>query len=333
MEQLIKEVNEIIPHASLVGGSVRDEILGIEPHDFDFCTPYLPDEIEALVKKSGKRAFVTGKRFGTIGFKHDGKFIEVTTYRSEVYGKTRKPDVEYVDSLEEDLSRRDFTMNAIAYDGRNYIDPYGGRMDIGNGIVRAVGIPTHRFKEDPLRILRAARFAAQCNFNVEEKTLAAMKKNANSILRVSKERWMQELDKLLVAEYAAKGLTVLAQTGVLKFILPEIALQIAYNQNSDYHDFDLFQHTVRVVEKVPRNRAVRWAALLHDVGMPFVRTENAQGRSNYVFHDIVGAELVYGIAKRMKWSNELSAEVQALVLHHLEDDSLLKEADNASKAR
>lgn len=331
MQELIKDINEILPGSSLVGGSVRDMLMREEPHDYDFSTPLLPDAIEGLVKAAGKRAFITGKRFGTIGFKHDGKFIEVTTYRSEMYDKTRKPTVEYVGSIEQDLARRDFTINAIAYDGVKYTDPFGGRSDIENKTIRAVGVPTHRFKEDPLRMLRAARFAAQLDFTIEEKTFRSMKKNANSIIRVSKERWMQELDTLLISNNPQKGMYVLADTGLLKFILPELALQIAYDQNSDYHEKYLFDHTLEVVRKVPKKRSLRWAALLHDIGKPFTRTGNKSGRSNYIFHDAVGAELVYGIAKRMKWSNELLKEVQPLVLHHLKDDSPLREADNSSK--
>ena len=244
MNQLIGEINKIIPGARLVGGSVRDYLLGMDPHDFDFCTQHKPDEIELLVKSSGKRTYTAGRRFGTIGFRHDGKFIEVTTYRNEVYDKKRQPDVEFISSIEEDLSRRDFTMNAIAYDGQDYIDPFNGVDDIDARIIRAVGDPTRRFKEDPLRMLRAVRFLAQLDFKIEEKTYRSIKKNANLILSISKERWMQELDKMLVSDNVAKGLSVLADSGLLKFIIPELALQIGYGQNCDCQELDLFEHTI-----------------------------------------------------------------------------------------
>lgn len=204
-------IEDIISPSYLVGGSVRDKLLGREPHDYDFATPMLPDDIESKVKEAGKRAFITGKRFGTIGFKHDGDFVEVTTFRSERYGKTRKPEVEFVTSINEDLSRRDFTINAIALRGTKYIDPFDGRKDLEDRIIKAVGNPSERFNEDPLRMLRAARFASQLGFTIESKTLASIKKNAHKILGVSRERWIQELDKLLLGDHVANGLRVLAR--------------------------------------------------------------------------------------------------------------------------
>lgn len=326
-------IDDIIPVNYLVGGSVRDKLLGKEPKDWDYCTPMLPDEIEAAVKLAGKRAFVTGKRFGTIGFKHDDKFIEVTTFRTEVYGKTRKPEVEYVDSITDDLSRRDFTINAIAEGGGKLIDPFGGRKDLEAKIIRAVGNPTIRFKEDPLRMLRAARFVSQLGFEVEDKTFNSIKKNAHKILNVSKERWMQELDKLLVGDNTGQAIRFLYETDLIKFMLPEMRLQWEYDQNSDYHELSLLEHSIATTEKVEPKPMLRWAAFLHDIGKPFVRTDNKRGTSNYVFHDDIGAELVYGIGKRMKWSNERLNEVQALIKHHLNDDSPLREADNSSKTK
>lgn len=326
------DISQIISPSYLVGGSVRDILLGNQPKDYDYATPIMPDDVEQLVQAAGRRAFVTGKRFGTIGFKHDGEFVEVTTFRSEEYGSSRKPVVEFVPTLQSDLSRRDFTMNAIAYDGK-YIDPYNGREDIKNKLIRAVGNPTIRFKEDPLRMLRAARFAAQLGFDIEEKTLASMTRNAHSILSVSKERWVQELDKLLISDNVVNGLKVLFETDLIKFVLPELRLQREYDQNSDWHELTLDEHTFGTVAKTPNTLNLRWAALLHDIAKPFVRTENRRGRSNYVFHDVVGAELIYGIGKRLKWSNERINEVSNLVRHHLEDESPLRQADNATKSK
>lgn len=325
-------IDEIISPVYLVGGSVRDKLLGREPHDHDFATPLLPDEIETKVKEAGKRAFITGKRFGTIGFKHEGDFIEVTTFRSERYGKTRKPEVEFVTSINEDLARRDFTINAIALRGTKYIDPFNGKDDIEHRVIKAVGNPSERFNEDPLRLLRAARFAAQLDFTIEPVTYKSMTKNAHKVMSVSRERWMQELDKLLLADGVTWGLRVLAETDLLKFILPELRIQIGYDQNSDYHELDLWEHTLATVSKVPKDINLRWAALLHDVGKPFVRTDNVRGTSNYVFHDTIGAELVHGIGKRLKWSNERTAAVRELIANHLSDESPLREADNSSKS-
>jgi tRNA nucleotidyltransferase (CCA-adding enzyme) len=322
-------IEEIIKPSYMVGGSIRDSLLGLEPKDYDFATPLLPDDIEERVKASGRRAYITGKRFGTVGFKFEDKFVEVTTFRSEVYGKSRKPEVEFVGSLTEDLSRRDFTINAMAQSDK-LIDPFGGKADLDAKIIRAVGNPTIRFKEDPLRMLRAARFASQLGFDIEPNTLKSMTKNAHLILTVSKERWIQELDKLLLGE-ASKGLQVLADTDLLKFILPELRLQVGYDQNNHNHKFTLAEHSFMVVDKLPKDITLRWAGLLHDIGKPFVRTENPKGHSNYIFHETVGAEMVYGIGKRLKWSNERLNAVQDLIANHLKDESPLKSADNRSK--
>ena len=326
-------IDDVISPVYLVGGSVRDKLLGVKPKDFDYCTPLLPDEVEQIVKSAGKRAFTTGKRFGTIGFKHNGEFVEVTTFRKEVYGSTRKPEVEYVADLYEDLSRRDFTINAIAEKDGKYYDPFSGRKDLKEKIIRAVGTPTHRFKEDPLRMLRACRFAAQLGFDIEEKTFNSIKKNAHKIMEVSKERWTQELDRLITSDYADKGILYLLETDLMKFVLPELRLQFMYDQNSDYHDLPLHEHSIATMMKVEKNKDLRWAALLHDIGKPFVRTDNIRGTSNYVFHDIIGADMVIGIGKRLKWSNERINFVSDTIRHHLEDESPLREADNSSKSK
>lgn len=326
-------IDDIIPENYLVGGSVRDTLLGKPPKDYDFCTPMLPDDIEAAVKHAGKRAFITGKRFGTVGFKHNGEFVEVTTFRSEVYGKTRKPEVQFVSSLQEDLSRRDFTINAMAMKDGKVFDPYGGRNDLDNKLIRAVGNPTLRFKEDPLRMLRAIRFSSQLGFDIEEKTFSSIKKNAHKILEVSKERWVQELDKTLTGDNLEKAIYALYETDLVKFILPEMRIQYGYDQNSDYHQLTLLEHSVNTASLVEPEVTVRWAAFLHDIGKPFVKTDNSRGSSNYVFHDVIGAELVYGIGKRLKWSNERIQSVQDLIRNHLEDESPLRKADNASKLK
>lgn len=331
MKEIADIVETIITPSYLVGGSVRDTLLGKPPKDYDFATPLLPDEIENLVKSSGRRAFITGKRFGTIGFKCEKDFVEVTTFRAERYGKTRKPEVRYVTSITEDLSRRDFTINAIAMRHNKTIDPFNGQADIDAKLIRAVGNPTERFNEDPLRMLRAVRLVAQLGFSIEGKTHKSIVKNAHKILSVSKERWTQELDKLLLGEYCAEGLLALFTTDLVKFLLPEIRLQHNYDQNSDWHDLTLLEHTISTVSGVPFELELRWAAMLHDLGKPFVRTENNRGKSNYMFHDLVGGEIIYGIGKRLKWSNERILNIAELVKNHLSDSSPLRKADNASK--
>jgi poly(A) polymerase len=226
-----KQVIEVLgtDEVYLVGGSVRDIVLGQEAKDFDFTTPMLPDEVEAKVKASGRRAYAIGKKFGTIGFKVEVEprvfeYVEVTTFRSEVYtSKSRKPEVQFVPSLDEDLARRDFTFNAMVLkvDGTIY-DPYGGRIDILKRLINTVGLPKDRIQEDPLRILRAARFAARYGFTIDPNFIGKARHLADRIYDVSIERWVQELDKMLVSEHYEEGQEALHMMGMWYRILPEM---------------------------------------------------------------------------------------------------------------
>lgn len=333
-QQVIDEVIGIFGDIYLVGGSVRDAQLKREAKDYDFCTPLDPNEIERRVKAAGKRAYVTGKRFGTIGFKSNGLFVEVTTFRAEKYEKgSRKPSVEFVEDINQDLSRRDFTINAMALHGDHLIDPFGGRLDILARKIKPVGNGTERIKEDPLRMLRAARFASQLDFDVDPNFIGTMRKHAQKIMMVSRERWVQEMDKMLMSQSPRKGLQVLADTYLLKFMIPELWLQVGYDQDSPYHELTLWEHTLSTVELAPQNVDLRWAALLHDVGKPFTRTANKNGYSNYIMHDVVGAYIAEGISARLKWSRERGEVVTGTIYHHMKDESPIREADNASKIK
>lgn len=319
----------------LVGGSVRDVLLGRPAHDYDFASSLTPDVIAERVKEAGKRPYTTGQRFGTVGFKLDGHFIEVTTFRSETYDAgSRKPNVTYVDSITHDLSRRDFTVNAMALrtDGR-LIDPFEGKKDLGKKLLRTVGNASERFREDPLRMLRAARFAATLGFTVDPDTESRALKRAHHILDVSRERWMGELDRLLESDDPSDGLRFLSRTHLLMFMIPELWIQVGFDQDSPYHELDLWEHTLKTVRLMRADTTLRWAALLHDVGKGFTRVVNRRGYSNYVFHEIVGAELVEKIARYLKWSNEQRIEVRDLVRYHLQPDSPLHDADTAATKR
>lgn len=330
----IKDIQKIVPTIYQVGGSVRDEILGIPPKDFDYTTPYTPDEIEAMVKANGRRAYLTGKRFGTIGFKLDGDFIEVTSFRIEVYNNTRKPEVKFGISLEEDLSRRDFTINSLAKDiDGNIIDLFGGIEDINNKLIKCVGNPKQRFKEDPLRILRAIRFATQLGFRIDDKTKEYMFKMRMSLLRISKERWMQELDKILLSDNVRIGLDLLMELQIFNVILPELSIQYKYDQDSPYHDFDLWTHTKEVVIATPPELHLRWSALLHDIGKPFVRTKNNRGYSNYIEHEKISYQFVLKYANYFKRSNDWTKEVGDMVLNHMKEECRLKPYDDMSKKK
>jgi poly(A) polymerase len=325
-------VAEIVEPVYLVGGSVRDVLLGHEPHDYDFATPQEPDVVEAAVRAAGKRPYLAGKRFGTVGFKLGEHFVEITTFRAESYlPGSRKPVVRFVPDITYDLSRRDFTINAMArrLDG-HLVDPFGGRDDLANEVIRTVGKPEERFHEDPLRMLRAARFAAQFGFSIDAMTELRADHHAHQILLVSHERWAQELDRLLVSAHPESGLNFLARSRLLNYLLPELALQVGWDQDSPYHQLPLWEHSLKTVQLVPNDIILRWAALLHDVGKPFTRTHNRRGYSNYVHHELVGAELADLIGLRLRWSNERRKHVSQLVREHLQAGSPIMAADGAA---
>jgi len=341
-KQVMFRVNEVVFPAFLVGGAVRDIVRGVIPDDWDFASPRLPGDIEDAITAAGKHVYGVGKAFGTLEFKLDGLKVQVTTFRTEQYRDgSRHPEVAFVADLEDDLSRRDFTVNAMAMDpDGDLIDPFGGQGDLVEGILRAVGTPVMRFKEDPLRMLRLARFASQLGFVPDPATLKKAVALGPRITQVSRNRWMPELDKLLMGDEVRHGLGVLAETGLLKYILPEIHLQVGYDQFTPYHSLTLWQHTKEVVALAPQVLDLRWAALLHDVGKPFVAREKAKNfvrddvevpQWTYIDHAIVGAELVAGIAARLHWSKQRTETVTNLVANHLSEDSPLKEHDNHSR--
>lgn len=335
-----QKVSEIVSPVYLVGGAVRDHLLNKQAKDYDFTTPLDPDEIEKQVRTAGRKPYLIGKKFGTIGFKvnvgdRKWQYVEVTTFRTEKYEKnSRKPKVTFITDIEEDLSRRDFTINALAYDGKNIIDPHGGRMDLLREKIICVGNATTRFKEDGLRMLRAARFSSQLGFDIDQYLEGRAEKLAYTILNISKERWVTELDKLLLGDNPSLGLDFLMKTHLMRYILPEVAIQNNYKQDSPYHDFDLWTHTKKVIENAPKDLNLRWAALLHDIGKPIMRYQKPnKDYPNYVFHEKLGAEMVCKIASYLKWSNDRTKKIYNLVRYHLKDDSPLKKYDDMSKKR
>ena len=315
----------------MVGGSVRDRIMGTEPKDYDFSTPLDPVTIERKIREAHKRPYLTGKRFGTVGVKLSGQLVEITTFRTESYRHgCRKPDVEFVNDLTADLSRRDFTINAMALHRSRLIDPFHGGKDIENRIIRCVGNPTERFREDPLRMLRAARFAAQLGFVIEDDVLRSMKKLSHRILSVSRERWMTELDRLLISPHVKSGLMYLMTADLITFMIPELTLQKHFDQRSRHHAFKLWDHTVRVVEGTPPEIDLRWAALLHDIAKPFVETDKGD-RSIFVHHETLGYEMVNRLGMYLRWSKARTQAVSELVRGHMNAESPLRIADNNAK--
>ena len=343
MKKLLEEVGQILSPYPVyaVGGCVRDYLMENTPKDYDFTTPATPDQIEECVRKAGRKPFLVGKKFGTIGFKimldkSTPLKVEITTFRKEVYSNTRKPEVEFVQDIHEDLSRRDFTINAMALDEElHLIDPFNGHADLENSLIKCVGNSKSRFKEDPLRILRAIRFANRFGFSYEEKTAKRMKDMADTLLTISKERWMMEFDAILMSKTPGRGIKDCFNFGIFKWTIPELSLQEDYKQNSQYHHFDLDEHTIKVVEATPEDINLRWSALLHDIAKPFVRTDNLKAgtvaKSNYISHEKLGAEMVKRIGLHLHWSSERLKAVSELVLNHLQEDCPLREYDNKGK--
>lgn len=317
----------------LVGGIVRDAILGHDRlTDLDFATNARPEEIERIGEAAGATsAYLVGARFGTVGLVFEdvagvSTTAEVTTYRSDQYlDQTRHPEVEFGDRLEDDLARRDFTVNAIAADALTgtIIDPFDGQGDLAQGILRAVGDPDLRFEEDPLRLLRGARFVAQLGFRVEPVTHAAMTRRAASLARISKERIYEALTKLLIGPWASHGLEVLRETDLVSAAMPEVA-PLAFDHESRIHsrglihrEKDVWKHTKMVVDRAPARPIVRWAALLHDAAKPQTRSVDASGEVHFFGHEREGATLAKRLLERLKADRVTVTAVSRLVDLHL----------------
>jgi tRNA nucleotidyltransferase/poly(A) polymerase len=286
---LASAVEAIVEPVYLVGGSVRDLLMGRACEDYDFATSRTPDEVEEAVRAAGRHPYLVGKRFGTVGLKVEGHMVEVTTFRAEAYpDSSRRPAVRYLDDLGDDLARRDFTVNAIALHGESVIDPFGGRSDIEARLVRAVGDPSERFDEDPLRLLRAARFVSQLGFEVETGTRDAMSEHAARILSVVSERRASELDKLLTGPGVDAGMRLLQDTDLLRYLLPEL---------QPLADGPTWQATLAAVESAPADPAARWSALLRDVAAPFL----VDGAPRDATADL-SAEIADRIGLGLRWS-------------------------------
>lgn len=302
----------------LVGGAVRDALLNKESHDYDFTTDARPEE----VKKMFRRTIDTGIKHGTVTVLFQGGSYEITTFRTESdYSDSRHPDsVTFVRSLSEDLKRRDFTINAFAcdLDSGEIIDQHGGFDDLEKGIVRAIGNAEERFKEDALRMMRAARFSSKLGFAIEKNTLQSMKKLSSTIEKVSEERIREELFRLLDSPYPRLGLEAMEKTGLLAFILPELSICRTIDGDG-YHKENLLEHHILALEEARNLNAplsVKIAAVLHDIGKVKTQIKNGD-KSTFYSHEIVGSEMVYSILSRLKTSNKERDEVTLLVREHM----------------
>lgn len=302
----------------VVGGAVRDYLLGIQNNDFDFCTNALPDQVVSMFKN----VILTGIKHGTVTVLFKGEQFEVTTFRTEsVYSDNRHPDsVSFVSSLEEDLSRRDFTVNAFAADCKNgnIIDLFNGLEDLNNKIIRAIGNAEERFIEDALRMFRMCRFAAKLNFEVEKRTLSAALNLSENIKFVSEERIFDEMSKLLVSQNPKLGISLLEKTNLLKIVFPEVAECREIRQNKIGSDdvLEHIQNSLMASVRYTDDLTLKWALFFHDIGKPSCIIEK-NGHLHFYQHEIKGEELACKIMKRLKFSNKMQKDVSILIKNHM----------------
>ncbi|MFE4418641.1 CCA tRNA nucleotidyltransferase [Streptomyces sp. NPDC056817] len=331
-DELARRFQEAGFSLALVGGSVRDALLGRLGNDLDFTTDARPEDVLKIVRPWADAVWEVGIAFGTVGVQKQARVgdadrcfqIEVTTYRSEAYDRSsRKPEVSYGDSIEEDLVRRDFTVNAmaVALPEKTFIDPHGGIGDLEARVLRTPGTPEESFSDDPLRMMRAARFAAQLDFDVAPEVVTAIKDMAGRIEIVSAERVRDELNKLILSAHPRKGLTLLVDTGLAGHVLPELpALRLESDEHHRHKD--VYDHSLIVLEQAMAleeepDLALRLAALLHDIGKPRTRRFEKDGRVSFHHHEVVGAKMTKKRMTALKYSNELVKDVSRLVELHL----------------
>ena len=311
----IRQLEHAGYQAYAVGGCVRDSLLGLVPADYDLCTNAKPEEICQVF--AGHQLLHHGEKHGTIGIVLDNQVYEITTFRTEGgYEDARHPGwVDFVSHVEEDLARRDFTVNAMAYNPKTgYVDPFGGQQDLQNQVLRTVGDPETRFREDALRILRGARFSARFRLVPESTTMDAMVRLAPLLDMIARERVFEELCKLLLWATAQDLLTFVP---LLSQVIPELRPSVGFEQHTPHHRYDVFTHTAHVVEAVPAVLPLRWAALLHDVGKPASFTQDETGRGHFKGHASVSRDVADAILLRLKAPTALRQQVTELIGLHM----------------
>lgn len=315
---ILNKLNEEGFEAYIVGGCVRDKLLGLHPHDYDITTSAEPQEIKRIFKDF--KTILIGEEFGTIGILIDKTLYEVTTFRIDgKYKNFRKPEnVIFSKNLVEDLKRRDFTINAMAMDSRGELyDPFGGKNDLEDKVLRAVGRPNERLKEDAIRILRAIRFAGRLNLYIDDELFDAISFERNLLKKISPERIFDEFSKMITSDRPSYYLLLMEETGVLDVVFPELKRTVGFSQFSPYHDKTLFDHLICVMDEVKPDLALRLAALFHDISKVDTLSIGEDGRGHFYGHEILGADLVSEILKRLRVSNKIIDKVKILILDHM----------------
>lgn len=316
---LINRIEEEGFETYLVGGAVRDKLLGKEIHDIDLTTRARPNDIMRIF--SDLKLIDIGKKFGTIKVIYKSKEYEITTFRAEYsYKDKRHPDeIFFSNTIEEDLKRRDFTINAMAQRKGEIIDLFGGKKDLERKIIRAVGNPYERIEEDYLRALRAVRFATVLDFSIEDNLKAAIKNMAGHIEEISKERIRDEVDKILLSDKPSRGIRLLDELNLLAYIFPEVKKMVGFDQHSSHHNLDLFDHTMKVLDKSPQNLKTRMGALFHDTGKIDTFFLDDKGEGRFFGHQEISEKIMRKRLKVLKYPKKFIEDTSLLVQRHMDN--------------
>ena len=312
----IKILNKLNEYGKgyIVGGAIRDILLGLKPKDVDFATNLSYETLKTLFNEYAPKE--TGKSFGVLRIRINNIDYEIAKFREDIYGKEKK--VSFVDNIRNDLARRDFTINAMAYNQKEgIIDLYNGQKDIENKVINFIGNAEERIIEDPLRVLRAFRFMSRLNFSLSENTIEAIKNQKFLLKNIPEEKITMEFSKLLLGDNIKNTLTLMKDTGVLELIIPEFKATYDFNQHNPHHNLDLFNHIISVVSKVPADLELRYSALLHDIAKPIVQTFDEKGIAHYKTHEIVGADMARDILTRLKLPVKLIDTVEEIIKKHM----------------
>lgn len=323
---ILKKLNNAGFEAYIVGGCVRDKLLGQKPNDYDITTSATPQQIKDVFYDYATISI--GEKFGTIGVVLNEVLYEITTFRIDgKYLNNRKPvSVTFSHNLEDDLARRDFTINAMAMDiDGNIFDPFCGKLDLENKIIRSVGNPSDRILEDGLRIMRAIRFAGRLNFYIDEDLFEAISLHRDILRNISVERIFDEFLKMLTSTNPSTYLLLMEETGVLDIIFPEIKRTVGFAQMSPFHDKTLFDHILCVVDNVPCDISIRLAALFHDVSKVDTLTIGEDGSGHFFGHEVEGAEVAKKVLRKYKVSNKIIKKVEILILDHMKVHSKMSD--------
>lgn len=320
-EEVLERLEKAGYESYLVGGFVRDRIMGRASSDVDIATKARPNQIEEIFKDL--KIIDVGKNFGTIRVIGHGQEYEITTFRKDFsYKDKRRPgQVVFANNIESDLQRRDFTINAMALRNNELIDPFGGQNDIKEKIIRAVGNPHERISEDYLRALRAVRFAANLGFDIEMNLQEAIRKNYKNLAYISVERQAAELDKILIGPDPARGIRLLDKLGLLEEIFPEVSAMVGFDQHSPHHYLDCFDHSLKVLEGTPPDLATRLAALFHDTGKPATFFLDEDGNGRFFGHQKISQEIAEKRLKYLKYPKKIIEDVGILISRHMDSSN------------